>query len=108
MQEREGQYSRSLPMLLLDPAELFLDIHALHLRHASGIFGWIGLAVIRQCCSLSPRFFFWRYVQARSTVIDILTLAGKALEVVCNVGGVDRGRVSRFGFITLLLPAGIE
>jgi hypothetical protein len=95
-------------MFLLDPAKLFLNIHALHLRHASGILGWVGLAVIRQCRPFSPRFFFRRNVHARSTVVDILALAGKALEVVRNIGGVDRGRVSRFGFVTLLLPAGIE
>jgi hypothetical protein len=95
-------------MLLLDPTELLLNVHALHLCHTSGIFGWIGLPVVGQCRSLTPCFLFSRYSLTRSAVVDIVTLAGKALQVVCDVGGIDRRRISSLGLVALFLPARIE
>jgi hypothetical protein len=78
-------------MLLLNPANLFLDIHALHLRHASGVFGRVWLAIVRQCCLLPSCFFLWRDVHARSTIVDILTLTSESLEIVRDVGSIKCG-----------------
>lgn len=106
--KKETPFLHSLSVLLLNPANLFLDIHALHLRHASSIFGGVGLPIVRQCGLLPACLFFWGNVHARSAIVDVLTLTGEALEIVRNINSVDRSRVSSFGLLALFLPARIE
>ena len=97
-----------LAMLLLNPAKLLLDIHALHLRKTGSVLGRIRLAVVRQCSFLPPSFFLCRDRQTSSAIVDILTLTSKAFEVVRDVGGVDGCRVSGFGLVALFFPARIK
>jgi hypothetical protein len=101
-------YSRLLAMFLLNPAKLFLDVHGLHLCHASGILRWIGLTIIRQCCFLPPGLFLGRESHTRSAIVYVFALAGKALKVVCDVGCIDGGRVPGFHLLPLLFPSRIQ
>lgn len=97
-----------LAVLLLDLAELLLDVHIPHLLYTSSIFGRIKLTIVRQCSLLPPSFFLCRYRQSSSAIVDILTLTSKAFEVVRDVGGVDGCRVSGFGLVALFFPARIK
>jgi hypothetical protein len=81
----------SMAVLLLDPSKLLLYVHRLHLLNACSIFRSIWLSIIRHSRPLPAGFLFSRYVLACGAVIDIITLAGKALEVVRNICGVDCG-----------------
>lgn len=95
-------------MLFLYPSELFLHVHALHLREAGSILCGVWLSVIRHGSLLPPSLFFCRYRLPSGAVIYVLPLASKTLEVICNISGVDRGRVSSFGFVALFFPARIK
>ena len=97
-----------LAMLFLYPTQLLLDVHALHLGETGSILRRIWLSVIRQRSLLPASLFFCGYRLTGSTVVYVLTLAGKALEVIRDVGGVDRGGVSSFGLVALFFPARIE
>jgi hypothetical protein len=95
-------------MLFLNPAELLLDVHALHLRETSSILGRVWLAVVRHSSLFPPCLFLCGERQTGSTIVDILALTGEALEVVCDVGGVDGSGVASFGLLTLFPPTGIK
>jgi hypothetical protein len=99
-----GKYSRLLSVFFLDPAKLILQINVLHLRHLVGV----DMSIIGQSCLLPTRFFLWRDVVATDAIIDVLTLTGKAFEVVRNFCGVDRGRVTSFHLVALFFPARVK
>jgi hypothetical protein len=95
-------------VLLLDPTQLLLHIHRLHLLHASTILGRVWLSIIRGSCFLSARLLLGRHRHTSGAVIDVITLAGKTLEVVCDISRINGGRVPSIRLVTLFFPSRIE
>jgi hypothetical protein len=105
---KERARSRLMSMFLMKPAKLLLNIHALHLRHASCIFGRVWLTIVRQGRLLPTCLFLRRDVHARNAIVDVLALASKALEIVRNVGSIERRRVTSVELVALFLPARVQ
>lgn len=97
-----------MAVLFLDPSQLLLYVHRLHLLDACSILSRVWLPIIRQSCLLPASFFFSGYVLPSGAVINVVTLASKALEVVRDVRRVDRCRVALLGFVSLFFPAWIK
>jgi hypothetical protein len=95
-------------VLFLYSPQLLLYIHGLHLLKTSGVLGRIWLPVVRNSCLLSTSLFLGRYGQASGTVVDVVALASKALEVVRNICSIDRGRVALLSLVSLLFPTGVK
>lgn len=97
-----------MTVLFLDPPQLLLYVHRLHLLNASSILSWIWLSIIGESCLLSTSLFLSRDRLASGTVVNVVALTSKALEVIRNISGVDRGRVALLGLVSLFFPAWVE
>jgi hypothetical protein len=97
-----------MAVLFLNPAQLLLHVHRLHLLDARSVLSGVWLSIVRQSCLLPAGFFFSRYVLSSSAIVDIVTLASKALEIVRNVRSIDRRRVALLGLVSLFFPAWVK
>jgi hypothetical protein len=95
-------------VLFLNPAQLFLHIHGLHLLNAGSVLGRIGLSIIGNSRLLPAVLLLGRYRQAGSAIVDVVALAGETFEVVCDIGRIDCGGVSSLCLLTLFFPSRVE